>query len=146
MLFGRLDVDPLGIINCCVRVADPDDFDTTFVGERKSRDRANITEPLHDGGTFLGVHLEHVHGALDQINSAAPGCFAPPFSPTDGDRFAGHNFIDGVAHVNGVGVHEPSHDLFVSAHVRPHDVGVRSDEWNHLLHVAARDRLQFGAR
>ncbi len=48
--------------------------------------------------------------------------------------------------INRIGVHEPRHDLFVRAHVRPHDVGVRTDEGDHFLHVAPRDAFQFGAR
>ena len=45
--------------------------------------------------------------------------------------------------VNRISVHEPGHDLLVRAHVRAHDVGVRPDERNHLLHVTARNRFEF---
>ena len=34
VLFGRFHVDSLGIVNRCGMIADPNDFDAAFVGER----------------------------------------------------------------------------------------------------------------
>jgi len=36
--------------------------------------------------------------------------------------------------------------LFVRAHIRAHDIGVRSNKRNHLLHVTARNGFELGAR
>ena len=146
VLFSCFDVDSFGVVNCSVCVANADDFDAALVGKRKSCHRAHIAKSLHDGGAFLGIHLQHVHGPLDQVNNTAPGCFASAFGAADGDRFASNDFIDGITHVNGVGVHEPGHDLFVGTHVGPHDVGMWPDKGDHFLHVSARDSLQFPAR
>ena len=146
VLLGCFDVDALGIVNRSGMIADPDDFDAALVRERQSCDRTDVAESLHDCGAFSRINLQHVHRALDEVNDAAPGGFTPAFGSADSDRFAGHDFIHRVSLVNGVGVHEPRHDLFVGAHVRTHDVGVRTDERNHFLHVAARDSLEFRAR
>ena len=146
VLLGCFNVDPFRIVNRCGVIADPDDFDAALVGQRQSCDRTDVAESLHDRGAFFRIHLQHVHRALDEINDAATSSFTPAFGPADGDRFAGDDFIHGVAHVNGVGVHEPRHDLFVGAHVRAHDVGVRTDERNHFLHVTARHGLEFRPR
>ena len=45
-----------------------------------------------------------------------------------------------------VSVHEPRHHLLVGAHIRRHDIGMRSDERNHLLHVTTRQNLQLPQR
>ena len=146
MLFGGFDVYSLGVIKRGVRVADPDDLDATFVRQRQSRYRTDVAESLHNGGALFRIYFQHVHGALNQVNNAAPGRFTPALGTPDRDRLAGNDFVYGVAHVNGVRIHEPSHDLFVRAHVGSHDVSVRADERNHFLHVTARDRLQLVAR
>ena len=127
-------------------IADPDNFDAALVGERKGCHGADVAESLYDRGAFFGIHLQHVHRALDEIHDAATSGFAPAFSPADRNRFAGDDFIHGVAHVDGVSIHEPRHDLFIRAHVRTHDVGVRANEWNHLLHVTTRDRFELLTR
>ena len=109
----------------------------------KRGDRADVAEALDDRGAFLRVHLQHVHRALDQINDAASGRFAPAFGAADRDRFAGDDLVHAVALVDRIGVHEPGHDLLVRAHVGAHDVGMRADERDHLLHVTARDGFEF---
>ena len=83
MLLGRLHIDSLWIVNGSIGIADPDDLDATLECERESCDRPDIAEALHDGRAFVRVHLQHVHGALDQINDSAASSFAATFSPAD---------------------------------------------------------------
>ena len=90
-----------------------------------------------------GRHLERIQRPLDQERHAAPRRFAPPCRSAQEHGFAGHDLIHRVTDVRAVSVHEPRHDLFVGAHIRAHDVRVRPDEGDHLLHVAAADRFQF---
>ena len=146
VLLRCFNVDPFRIVNRSGVIADTDDFDAALVSERQSCDRTDVAESLHDRGASSRIHLQHVHRALDQIHHTATGRFAPAFGAADRDRFAGNDFVHSVTHVDRVGVHEPRHHLFVRAHVRPHDVGVRPDERNHFLHVTARDGLEFPPR
>src|SRR4029453_1217665 len=118
---------------CSIR--NPNDFETALVSEREGCDRTDIAEPLHNRRALLGIHFQHAHGALDQVNNSAPGGFSPAFGAADRAWFYRDDFIGRVTHVNGVSIHEPRHDRFVSAHVGTHDIGVRTDKWNHLLHV-----------
>src|SRR4029079_7966142 len=127
-------------------IADPDNFDAALVRERKSCHGTDVAESLYDRGAFLRIHFQHVHRALDEINDAPPGGFTPALGPADGDWFASYDFIHRESLVNGISVHEPGHDLFVGAHIRAHDVGVRTNKWNHLLHVTARHGLELRPR
>ena len=146
VLLGSFDINSFWIVDRGRVIADAHDFNAAFVCERKCGHRADVAKALNDGRALFRIDLQHVHSALDQVNDTASSRFAAAFSPANGDRFAGNDLVHGVAHVHRVGIHEPSHDLFVSAHVRAHDVGVRTDERNHLLHVTAGERFQFVTR
>src|SRR5438093_337184 len=49
MLLRGFHINSLRIVDRCGVIADPDDFDAAFVGERQSCDRADVAESLHDG-------------------------------------------------------------------------------------------------
>ena len=59
------------------------------------------------------------------------------------ERLAGDDGRHEMAHVGGVGVCHPGHDLFVRAHVRRHHVGFRADERDHLHREAAGEAFEF---
>ncbi len=134
---GGTDIDAVGAVKGGEGVADAGDFHAVLVGETEGGDGADIAEALDDGGAVVGLHLEDVHRALDEIDDAAPGRFAPAGGAADAHRLAGDDLGDSVALVDGIGVHEPRHDLLVCAHVGANDIGMRAHEGNHLLHVAA---------
>ncbi len=140
------DIDAVGIVERHRGIADPDNFHAGFERERERGDGSDVAESLDDRGGFLRVHFQHVHRALDEINDAASGRFAPAFRAADRDRFAGDDFVHAIALIDGIGVHEPGHDLLVRAHVGAHDVGMRADERDHLLHVTARDGFELVPR
>src|SRR5581483_7362015 len=137
VLFGRFDVNSLGIVEGHVRITDAHNFYAALVSQRQRRDRSDVAKPLHDRGAFFGVQLQNVHGAFNQVHDAAPGGFAAPFGSAERYRLASHNFADAIALVHRIGVHEPGHHLLVGAHVGSHDVGMRTDKGNHFLHVTA---------
>ena len=126
-------------------VADADDLDAAR-GEAERRMRADIAEALDDRGRADRIDLERLHGAEGEEGDAVAGRLAPPERAAGADRLAGDDLRHGDALVHGIGVHEPRHDLLVGAHVRRHDVDARADERDHLLHVAARQVLEFAPR
>ena len=65
VLFGRLDIDPFGVVDRSVSVANADDFQSAFVSKRQRRNRADVPEALHDSRAFFGIDFQHVHGPLD---------------------------------------------------------------------------------
>ena len=66
--------------------------------------------------------------------------------PPTADRLAGDDLRHGVPLMHRPRIHEPRHDLLIGAHIRTDDIGARPDEGDHLLHVAARERLQLARR
>ena len=114
--------------------------------QRLHRIAADIAEPLHDRGGTRRRQTDALQRAPDQIGDAAAGRFTPALGAAGGDRLAGDDLGHRPALIHGIRVHEPRHDLLVGAHVGRHHVGVRTDERDHLLHVAARQALQFVAR
>ena len=76
-----------------------------------------------------------MHAAAGGLNAAARAA--------DVERLAGDHAGDGLAHVHGVGVHDPGHGLLVGVHVGRGNVLLRSDEVDDLRGVAAGHALQF---
>src|SRR4029453_6727133 len=98
MLLGSFDVDSFGVVNRNVGITNPNDLDAALVSERESCDRTDIAEALHNRRTLLGIHFQHAHGALDQVDNSTSGGFSPAFGAADGDRFSSNDFIHRVAH------------------------------------------------
>ena len=98
-------------------VADAEDFRSRAARKTDRRDAADIAVALDDGGRAGRLDLELVERALDQIDDAAPGRLAPADRPAERYRLAGHDLGHGVADMHRIGVHEPSHDLLVGAHI-----------------------------
>ena len=119
---------------------------TPRCGQRLRGEAADIAEALHDRGGTRRRQPDALHRAVRQIGDAAAGGLAPALGAAGRDRLAGDDLGDGAALVHGIGVHEPRHHLLVGAHVGRHHVGVRTDERDHLLHVAARQVLQLVPR
>ena len=137
---------PAGPVIRAAHVAQPDDLHAALVGQAERRDRADIAEALHHGGAFARQHLQQIQRALDEIDDAAARRLAPPHGAADGHRLARDDLRHGVTLVHRPRIHEPRHHLLVGAHIRADDVGMRPDKGDHLLHVAARKRLQLARR
>ena len=146
VLLGFRDIDPVRVVKRDGRIADANNFHPRLVSERQRGDGTDVAKSLDNRGAFLGIDFQHVHRPLDQINNAAAGGFTPAFRAADRDRFAGDDFVHAIPLIDRIGVHEPRHDLLVRPHVGAHDVGMRTDERNHFLHVTPRDGFELVPR
>ena len=104
---------------------------------------ADIAKALDHGGRAAGLDRELLEHAPGEIGDAAAGSLAAAERAARRHRLAGDDLGHGAALVHRIGVHEPGHHLLVGAHVGRHHVGMRADERNHLLHVAARQPFQL---
>ena len=86
---------------------------------------------------FRGHHAEVLEGLIGDDRDAAAGGFAAAAGAAEGDGLAGDDGGDGLAHVHGVGVHDPGHGLLVGVHVGGGDVFFRADELDERGGVAA---------
>ncbi len=107
---------------------------------------ADVAESLHDHASGRPVDAELSASLIAHDHHAAPGGFAASARSANIDRLASNNSRDGLAHVHGVGVHHPGHDLFVGVDVRRGNVFFGADELNQFGGVAARHALQFAHR
>jgi len=64
-----------------------------------------------------------------------------PRDPPMFSRLSSHDSGDGLAHVHGIGIHDPCHHLLVGAHVGRWHVLLRPEKFDKLGGVAARDAL-----
>ena len=69
-----------------------------------------------------------------------------PAGSADVDGLAGHARGHRLAHVHGVGVHHPGHDLFVGVDVGRGNVFFRADEFDQFGGVAPRHALELAHR
>ena len=76
-------------------------------------------------------------------DDAAAGGLAASARAADVDGLAGDDGGDGLAHVHGVGVHDPGHGLLVGVHVGRGNVFFRADEFDQFGGVAAGHALEF---
>ena len=81
----------------------------------------------------------------DDGDAAACGLVAAARA-ADVDGLAGDDSSDGLAHVHGVGVHDPGHGLLVGAHVGGGNVFFRADEFDQLGGVTAGHPFEFALR
>ena len=123
-------------------IADGDDLETVLMQLQRGIG-ADIAKALDHGGGRAGIDREFLQHPPGEIGDAAPGGFAPAERAARRHRLAGDDLGHGLALIHRIGVHEPGHHLLVGAHVGRHHVGMRTDERNHLLHVAPRQRFQL---
>ena len=140
---GAFEVDALGVVEGAGVVGDRDDFGAVG-GEGEGGFAADVAEALDGDGGFAqrDFHIREVF--FDEVGDAGAGGFAAALGAADGDGFAGDDGGGDVADVVGIGVHHPAHDFFVGADVGGGDIGVRPEEVDHFLHVAAGEVLEFG--
>ena len=115
-------------------------------GKLQRGDGADVAVALNHRRGAGGREVDGVCRAVDEVSDAPPRRLAPTQRTANADRLAGDDAGRRAADVDRVGVHHPSHRLLVGAEVRGHHVGLRPDEGNHLLRVAACDALQFSRR
>jgi len=138
---GR-NVDAVLVVEAAVVLGDADDGVALFVKELGGVG-AYVAEALDDDAAAFDGHAEELHCFVaDDGDAAASGLLASARA-AEVDGFAGDDGVDGLAHVHGVGVHDPGHGLFVGAHVGGGDIFFRSDEFDEFGGVAAGHALEF---
>ena len=85
-------------------------------------------------------------GFVADDHHAAAGGFAASARTANVDGLSGHARRYRLAHVHGVGVHHPRHDLFVGIDVGGGNVFFRADEFDQLRGVAPGHALDFAHR
>src|SRR5205807_5204317 len=105
-----------------------------------------IAEALHNHAAALARQAKLLDGLVAYHHHAAAGSLAASTGAADVDGLPRHHRRDCLAHVHGIGVHHPRHDLFVGIHVGRGNVFFRSDEFDQLGGVAPRHALDFAHR
>ena len=77
---------------------------------------------------------------------AAPGRFPPATRAANRERLASDHRRHCLAHVHGIGVHDPRHRLVVRVHIRRGNVLLRPDELNDVGSVAPSHALELALR
>jgi hypothetical protein len=139
------DVDAIGVVKATVVLGDSDDGVALF-GEEFRGVRADVAEALNDDAATVDGHAEMFHGFVTDDGDTATGGFFASAGAAEVDGFAGDDGIDGLAHVHGVGVHDPGHGLLVGAHVGGGNVFFGADEFDELGGVAASHALELALR
>jgi len=137
-----VDVDAVLVVEAAVVLGDADDGVALF-GEEFGGIGAYVAEALNDDAAAFDGHAEMLHGFVADNRDTAAGSFFASAGAAEIDGLAGDDGIDGLAHVHGVGVHDPCHGLLVCAHVGCGDVFFRADEFDEFGGVAASHALEL---
>ena len=107
---------------------------------------AYVAEALHDHAAALARQAEFLDGLVAHHHHAAAGGFAASARSADVDGLSGHARGHGLAHVHGVGIHHPGHDLFVGVDVGGGNIFFGADEFDQFRGVAPGHALDFAHR
>ena len=139
------DVDAVGVVEAAIVFGDADDGVALFVKEFGGVG-ADVAEALNDDSAAVDGHAKVFHGFIaDDGDAAASGFFAAARA-AEVDGLAGDDGVDCLAHVHGVGVHDPGHGLLVGAHVGGRNIFFGADEFDELGGVAASHSLELSLR
>src|SRR5258708_29747601 len=105
--------------------------------------RAHVAEALHNHAAALAREAEFFDGLVADHHHATASGLAASAGAADVDGLSGHTSRHGLAHVHGVGVHHPGHDLFVGVDVGSGNVFFGPDEFDKFGSVAAGHWLSF---
>ena len=136
------DVEAVGVEERAIVLADADDL-VALVPEELGGVGADVAEALDDDRGFGGDHVEVLEGLVGDDGDAAAGGLATAAGAAERDGLAGDDRGHGLAHVHGVGVHDPGHGLLVGAHVGRGNVFFRADEFDERGGVAAGHALEL---
>ena len=137
-----VDVDAVGIVEAAVLLGDADDL-VAVLHHEAGGVGADVAEALNDDAAAVDGQVEIAQALVADHHDAAAGGLDAAARAADVERLAGDDAGDGVAHVHGVGVHDPGHGLLVGVDVGRGNVFFRSDEVDDLGGVAAGHALQL---
>src|SRR5208337_1705158 len=140
-----VQVDAVFVVQAAAHFGDANNFVSALIHEM-SGVGADITKALHDDAAAFARQAELLDGLVADHHHAAAGGFTASAGATDVDGLAGHDGGDGLAHVHGIGVHHPGHDLFVGVDVGGGNVFFGADEFDQFRGVAAGHALDLAHR
>ena len=108
--------------------------------------RTDVAESLDDDAGAFPLQVQALQGFVGDDHDAASGGFTTAFGSAHVFRLAGDDSRDRLAHVHGIGIHDPRHGLLVGVHVGSGNIFFRPDEFEQLSGVAARHTFEFAAR
>ena len=115
--------------------------------EREGGLASHVSKPLDRDGRGRDGNPQVLKVLADEIGHAGSRRLLAALRAADGTiGFPVTTPRGDVAHVVGVRVHHPSHDLLVRSHVRRRDVDLGADKPDQLLHVAPREVLKLRRR
>jgi len=141
----RGDVDAIGVVESAVVLRNADDGVALFVKELGGVG-ADVAEALDDDSGPVDGHAEVLDGFVTDYGDAAAGGFFASARAAEVDGLAGDDGVNGLAHVHGVGVHDPGHSLLVGVHVGGGHVFFGADELDEFGGIAASHALEFALR
>ena len=122
-------VNAVRVVQTAADFGDADYFIARLMHEH-SGIGANIAEALNDDAGRFAIQAELLAGLIADDHHAAAGGFAASAGATDVDRFSRDDGSDRLAHVHGICVHHPRHDLFVSVDIGGGNVFFRAYEFD----------------
>src|SRR5438128_6272734 len=142
VLQPRREVKPVLVVNPSVHLGNANDL-VTSLRHQVGGVRAHVSEALHNHARGLAIQSQLPDGLVAHHQDAAAGSFAAAARSADIDGFARDHGRHGLAHVHGVGVHDPRHGLFVGVDVGRGHIFFRTDKLEQFGGVAAGHALQF---
>src|SRR5215469_5237449 len=127
----RLNVNAVLVKEASADFGYADDFVSGVVHELGGIG-ADIAESLNDHSGAVTVDIELAASFVADDHHAAAGGFAASAGAANVDGLSGYHGGDGLAHVHGVGVHHPGHDLFIGVDVGGGNVFLGADGFDKL--------------
>src|SRR6185437_13583964 len=143
MLHQLRDVEAVLVVDGAIPLDDADDLEADG-GHEFRRHPADVAESLNDHARGFGAEAEFLQGLQRGDHAAAAGGFGTSARAAEGERFAGDHGGFSAAHVHGIRIHEPRHDLLVGIDVGRRNVAVRSDEVDDFGGVAPGELFELG--
>src|SRR5205807_10642311 len=108
--------------------------------------RAHIAEALNDYARLVPVHAEPFESLVADNHQPPSRGLIAPLGTAQFQWFSCNDGSDRVAHMHGVGIHDPGHDLLVRVDVRTRDIFFRTQDLNELRSVPSGESLEFTLR
>src|ERR1700727_1019017 len=140
-----MDIDSIGVVKSAVVLGNADDL-VALVHHQLRCIRSHVAEALDDDAAAVALYVEMLERFIAYDADAPSRGLAPPARPADVQRLSCNYGGDSLAHVHGIGIHDPRHHLLVGVDVRRGNILLRADELDQLCRVAARHPLQLADR
>ena len=140
-----IDIDTVLVIETAFHFRDAEDL-ITCLGHQAGGVRSYIAKSLNDHTRGLTGEAQLLNSLFADDHDAASGCLAAAARAANVERLARNHGGYGLAHVHGIGIHNPSHGLLVGVHIRSRHVFLWPDELHQFRGVAAGHALKFAHR